>query len=103
MATVTVTKDNFEAEVLRSDKPVLVDFWADWCGPCKMLAPTIEELAQKYDGRVKVCKVDVDAEPDLAKRFGVMSIPTIIAFSDGEPKSKSIGVQPIEVLENMLR
>ena len=101
MSIKHLTKDDFDSEIAEGIS--LVDFWADWCGPCKMLAPTIEKLAEKYDGKVKVCKVDVDAEPELAMRFGVMSIPMIIAFSDGEPKSTSIGVQPLEVLEDMLR
>lgn len=95
-----LTKENFDSEIALGIS--LVDFWADWCGPCKMLAPTVEELAEKYDGTVKICKVDVDAEPELAMRFGVMSIPTLISFADGQPKAKTVGVQPLEVLEQMI-
>lgn len=100
MAITHLTKDDFDSTI-QSGKS-LVDFWAGWCGPCKMLAPTIEALAEKYDGTVKVCKVDVDAAPELAMRFGVMSIPTVIAFQDGEETGKRIGVQPMEELEALL-
>ena len=94
MAT-TITKANFEAEVLNSDKPVLVDFWASWCGPCRMLAPTIDEVAEEQPG-LKVGKVNVDDEPELAMQFGVMSIPTLIFFRGGEAVRKSVGVVPKE-------
>ncbi len=92
MAVVHVTNDNFEEEVLHCDKTVLVDFWASWCGPCKMLAPTIDQLADELTD-VKVCKVDVDAEPNLAAKFKVMSIPTLVVFENGQTVKTTVGVQ----------
>ena len=100
MSVFHLTRDNFD-ETIESGKS-LVDFWADWCGPCRMLAPTIEAIAQKYDGEVKVCKVDIDDEPELAMRYGVMSIPTVIVFNDGAEVNKVVGVRPQEELESML-
>ena len=100
MRVIHLTKDDFDSTIAQGR--ALVDFWADWCGPCKMLAPVIEELAERYDGEVKVCKVDVDASPELAMRFGVMSIPTVIAFRDGDETGRRIGVQPMEELEKLL-
>ncbi len=96
MAEITITKDNFEQEVLKSDIPVLVDFWASWCGPCQMLMPTIEEIASEKEGEIKVGKVNVDEQPELAQQFRVMSIPTLIAFRDGEAVNMTMGVQPKE-------
>ena len=93
MAVLEVNDRTFMAEVRNSDVPVLVDFFATWCGPCQMLAPVIEEIAAESGGRYKVCKVDVDAEPALAARFGVMSIPTLIYFQDGKITGKAVGVQ----------
>ena len=91
MSPLHVTNENFEAEVLKSEKPVLVDFWAAWCGPCQMLLPVIEELAGEV-GDAKICKVNVDEEPELAEKYSVMTIPTLIVFRDGKPAEKSIGV-----------
>ena len=103
MAEITLTKDNFEQEVLKSDIPVLVDFWAVWCGPCQMLAPTIEELAKEYEGKVKVGKVNVDEEPELARQYGIMSIPTLIYFKDGQIAKQTMGVQPKENIAAMMK
>lgn len=91
MSVITITKENFESEVLKSDKPVLVDFWAVWCGPCKMLSPVVDQIAEENDA-VKVGKVNVDEEPELAQMFGIMSIPTLISFRDGKAVNKSVGV-----------
>lgn len=99
MAVVTITKENFEAEVLHSTKPVLLDFWATWCGPCQLLAPALEELSQQ----VKVVKVDVDENPQLAMAFQVSSIPTVISFRDGKALKKSVGVVPGEKLLELLK
>ena len=91
MAEVTITKENFKQEVLQSDKPVLVDFWASWCGPCKMLAPVLAEIAEEYDGQVKVGKINVDEEGELAMQFRIASIPTVILFKNGEIRETSVG------------
>ena len=93
MAVQQINKATFEQLVHHGDKPVLVDFFATWCGPCKAFAPTLEAVAQAYEGRVDVVKVDVDAEPALASRFGIMSIPTLIYFEDGNMTGKAVGVQ----------
>ena len=103
MAEIIITEQNFEQEVLKADKPVLVDFWATWCGPCRMLAPTIELLAEEMEGVAKVGKVNVDEQPGLAARFGISSIPTLIVFEDGKVKNTSIGVVPKSMIEDMLR
>ncbi len=99
MASQTVlelTDSNFESEVIQSDVPVLVDFWAEWCQPCKMLAPTIDELAAEYDGKVKVGKVDTDANREVSVQFGISAIPTVILFKDGEIQKKFVGLTPKE-------
>lgn len=96
------TDENFNQEVLSSEIPVLVDFYADWCGPCKMLAPTIETLAQEYEGKVKVGKLNVDNAPDTAANYGIMSIPTLLYFKNGEIVNKSIGVVSKAEIEAVL-
>ena len=101
MAIVTVTKDNFEQEVIGAEKTVLVDFWATWCGPCKMIAPSVDAIAQERED-VKVCKIDVDNEPELAIRFKVMSIPTLLVFKGGEVVDKAIGLRSKDQIEAML-
>lgn len=103
MAEITLTEVNFENEVLKSDKPVLVDFWATWCGPCRMLSPVISELAEEYEGRVKVGKVNVDEQQELAMKYRVASIPTVILFKDGQPVQTSVGARPKVQLEAMLK
>lgn len=103
MAEVKITVSNFESEVLRSDQPVLVDFYADWCGPCRMLAPVLEEIAREYEGGVKVGKVNVDEQMELAQKFGVSSIPLLVVFKDGQPVAKSLGYRPKEEIVNLLK
>lgn len=103
MGEITLTKDNFEAEVINSDKPVLVDFWAVWCGPCQALAPTIKEIAEDYEGKIKIGKVNVDEQPELAQQFGILSIPTLIYFKDGKEEDKIIGLQTKAEIETILK
>ena len=101
MAVVTITKENFEAEVLHSTKPVLLDFWATWCGPCRMLAPVLEEVAEARQD-ITVCKVDVDEERELALSAGIESIPTLLVFRDGQLAHKSIGFVSREEIEKLI-
>ena len=103
MAELVITEQNFDEEVLRAKQPVLVDFWATWCGPCRMLAPVIEEIANEYEGKVKVGKVNVDDERELALQFGVNSIPTVMVFQNGEIKATSVGYRPKEEIEQLLK
>jgi thioredoxin len=101
MAAVHITTDNFETEVLQSDKPVLLDFWASWCGPCQQLSPIIEELAEEVTD-VKIGKVNIDEEMELAKKFRVMSIPTLVVIDKGEKVNVAIGAKTKEEIQNML-
>ena len=102
MSEIIITEENFEAEVLNSDIPVLVDFWATWCGPCKMLAPTIAQIAEEKAGVAKVGKVDVDQQPKLASQFGISSIPTLMVFKNGKVTATSVGARPKAMIEGML-
>ncbi len=97
-----VTDENFDSEVLRSGVPVLVDFWAPWCGPCKMLAPTVEALAAEYDGRVKVAKLNVDEQVATSSRYRIQGIPTLLIFKGGQVREQLVGAQPKSVLEKAL-
>lgn len=101
MSVLTITKDNFDAEVMKSDKPVLLDFWAEWCGPCRQLSPVVDELADER-GDIKVGKVNVDEQPELAQRFSVMSIPTLALIKNGEVAATSVGVRPKAAIVEML-
>ena len=98
----SVTESTFEQEVLQSDKPVLVDFWAEWCGPCHAVSPVLDRIVDERNGDLKLVKVNIDEQPELAQRFGVQSIPTIILFKDGAPAAAAIGAQPKPALERAL-
>lgn len=100
--SLVITKDNFEEEVLNSEIPVVVDFWAAWCGPCKMMGPLIDKLSEEMEGKVKVGKINVDEQPDLAAKYGVMSIPTIVKFEGGEESARTVGQIPLEMLKGQL-
>ncbi len=100
---VTVTRSNFDAEVMKSAVPVVADFWAEWCGPCKMIAPVLKDLARDYKDKIKIAKIDVDAEIELAQQFNIVSIPTILVFSKGQVVKQQIGAVPRPALEKMIK
>ncbi len=103
MAHVIVTDDNFEKEVLQSDIPVLVDFWAEWCVPCKMVEPVVDQIAQEYAGKLKIGKVDVDSNPGISMKYGIRSIPTLLIFKNGQPVDQIIGAVPKKnILQKLL-
>ena len=102
MAVLTITKDNFENEVLKSDVPVLVDFWASWCGPCRMMSPIVDQIAEEVTG-CKVGKINVDEEGELAQQFGIMSIPTLLVFRDGKVANQSVGVRDKAFVIDMIK
>jgi thioredoxin 1 len=97
-----VTRSDFDTQVLQSDQPVLVDFWATWCPPCRALAPVLDAVAQDYQGKAKIVKIDIDAEPEIADRYGIRSIPTLILFKNGEKVSELVGAHPKKTLSRLL-
>jgi thioredoxin 1 len=97
-----ITNTNFDDTVIKSEKPVLVDFWAEWCTPCRMLSPVVDEIAQNYEGKILVGKINIDEQEALAQKFGVMSIPTLILFKDGKAVQKSVGVVGKDKIKNMI-
>ena len=101
MSVVTITNENFEQEVLHADRPVLLEFWATWCGPCRMVSPIVDEIAEENDA-IKVGKVNVDEQPELARRFGIMSIPTLIVMRDGQVANQAVGARPKEAILALL-
>ena len=98
MVTKNVTDENFETEVLKSKKPTLVDFWAEWCGPCKMIAPSVEKISEEYSDKLKVGKLDVDSNPNISSTFGIRSIPTLLIFKNGSPVDQIVGAVSKEVI-----
>ncbi len=102
MATVKVDNSNFQSEVLESSEPVVVDFWAEWCGPCKMIAPSLEEISKEMAGKVKIAKLNIDENPELAAKFGVRSIPTLAMFKDGEVADIKVGAAPKTALTSWI-
>ena len=97
-----VTESTFQTEVLESEKPVIVDFWAEWCGPCHAVAPVLDRIAEERSGQLRLVKVNIDEEQELAHRYGIASIPTIVLFKDGQPAAAAIGAQPKQMLERSL-
>ena len=102
MAVITITKENYDDEVIKSPVPVLLDFWATWCGPCRMLSPIVDEIANEVEGKAKVCKINVDEQPDLAQQFGIMSIPTLVFMKNGEIVAKEVGVRSKQAILDKL-
>ncbi len=102
MAVITLNEENFDKEVLQSDIPVLVDFWATWCAPCRMIAPVVDAIAEEYEGRLKVGKVNVDESSSLAIRYGIRAIPTLILFKDGKVVEQLVGVQPKDTIKSII-
>ncbi len=102
MAVLELNESNWQEEVLKSEVPVLVDFWAPWCGPCRVIAPIVEELAQEYEGKIKVGKLNTDENPNIAMQYGIRAIPTVMLFKNGEVVDTRIGVQPKEALKSMI-
>ena len=103
MATVKVDNKNFKSEVMDSDVPTVVDFWAEWCGPCKMIGPSLEELSDEMAGKVKITKLNIDENPDLAAQYGVRSIPTLLIFKGGEPVGMQVGAKPKSALSDWIK
>ena len=103
MSNLKITSENFEKEVLQSDKPVLIDFYATWCGPCKMMSPIVEEVAQQLEGKIKVFKIDTDEEQNLAIKYGIMSIPTFMVFKNGKVEKTAVGMREKEELIEMCK
>ena len=102
MAVINLNKENFEKEVLQSRMPVLIDFWATWCGPCRMMAPVLEEIAQSMETSIKVAKVNIDENPELAEKYGVMSIPTFVVVKNGQETGRTVGVQSKEEIVKLI-
>ena len=102
MAVIELTKQNFQSEVAESKETVLIDFWASWCGPCRMVSPIVDEIAEESPAGVKVCKVNVDEQPELAQQFQVMSIPTLLVMKDGKPVASSVGARPKQFIVKMI-
>lgn len=102
MAVITLTENNFDQEVLHSDKPVLVDFWASWCGPCRMVSPIVDEIGEDLEGKVKVGKVNIDEQGALAQQYGVMSIPTLMVVKNGKVVKSAVGVRPKQAILDMI-
>lgn len=102
-AEITITSQNFQSEVLDATVPVLIDFWAEWCMPCRMIGPSVAQLAEAWKGKVKVGKVNVDEEGDLASSYGIISIPSLIVFKDGQPVRQKVGALPKHEIENMFK
>ena len=102
MAVITITKENYNEEVINSPVPVLLDFWATWCGPCRMLSPIVDDIANEVEGKAKVCKINVDEQPELAQQFGIMIIPTLVFMKNGEITAKEVGVRSKQAILDKL-